>query len=189
MENCTQTQAVGGLRTVISPQQFKTKRLQHPKETADAAGQRITKEHMGYRDDKTAQVRIKQLSLLDRGLEKTQLYRKSLISINFGCDMLKTKISPSVLGYRRSPPHSWASSSLSVIQALQRTCSLTTVCSEPRTAEMGTLLCSFIKKVTEFQHSSLSMHFVFNRKQKNSQAEVTSNPPKRAPELSILMAS
>jgi len=46
-ENCTLSQAVGGLSTVISPQQFKTKRVKHPKQASDTAGQRITKEHMG----------------------------------------------------------------------------------------------------------------------------------------------
>lgn len=104
MENCTQTQAVGGLRTVISPQQFKTKRLHHPRQTLDTERQCVTKEHMEYRDDKIAQVRIKQLSSLDRGLEKQQFYSISLISVSFGCNMLKTKFSPSFLGYSRSPP-------------------------------------------------------------------------------------
>lgn len=33
------------------------------------------------------------------------------------------------------------------------------------------------------------MHFIFNRNKENSQAEVISNTPKRAPELSTLMAS
>lgn len=103
MENCTQTQAVGGLRTVISPRQFTTKRVQQPKQTSDTAGQCTTKEHTGYRDDKIAQVRVKQLSFLDRGLEKRRLYSKSLVSVSFGCDMLKMKFSPSFLGYSRSP--------------------------------------------------------------------------------------
>lgn len=97
MENYTQTQAAGGLRTVISLQQFKTKRVQYPKQTSDRPGQSNTKEHMGYRDDKIAQGRIKQLPQLDRGLEKHQIYSKSLIPVNFGCNMLKMKFSPSFL--------------------------------------------------------------------------------------------
>lgn len=38
------------------------------------AGQCFTRKHTGYTDDKIAQVRIKQLSLLDRGLEKQQFW-------------------------------------------------------------------------------------------------------------------
>lgn len=61
----------------------------YPDQTSDTAGQFVIKKHMGYRDDRRALVRNKQLASLDRGLEKQQLYSKSLLSVSFGCSMLR----------------------------------------------------------------------------------------------------
>lgn len=135
----------------------------------------VTRKHMGYKDDKTAQVRIKQLSLLDRGLEKQQFWVPYAEDEFFPITFRTQQINP-------LPP-----SSLSVIQALNLFSHHFMLWAEK--CRDGNPFVQLYQECSEVQCSNWSMQFILNRKQKNSQAEVVSNTPKRPPELSTLMAS
>lgn len=119
MEDCTQTQAVGGLSTVISPQQFKTERVQHLKQASDTAQQCTMKEHHWING---RQNRKKDKTVLDgqkvgKAIDLQQIFNIRQFWVHsyvgdehFPIIFRGQQIIPSFL-------FSWASSSLSVIQA------------------------------------------------------------------------
>lgn len=119
MEDCTQTQAVGGLSTAISPQQFKTKRVQYRKQASDTTQQCTMKEHhrIKGRQNRKEGKTVLDAQKVGKAIDLQQIFNIHQFGVHsyagdehFPVIFRGQQIIPSFL-------FSWASSSLSVIQA------------------------------------------------------------------------